>query len=258
MASPSPDGLQTLLDERFIRYNQPDFILEDPISIPHRFSRKEDIEISGFLIALLAWGRRPMIIRSGERLLAIMEDQPYEWVMGKRPISTPFVHRTFNGEDLAAMRVALRKVYQQEGGLETIFTQGIKPSDPDVYGGLIHARTCLTTDTDFPARSHKHLANPAKGSAAKRINMFLRWMVRNDGMGVDFGLWKGISPSQLICPLDVHTATVARRLGLLTRKQNDWKAASELTASLRSFCPEDPVRYDFSLFGMGAYEGKPD
>jgi uncharacterized protein (TIGR02757 family) len=252
------EELRLLLDEKFLQYNQPDFIREDPICIPHQFSRKEDREISGFLVALIAWGRRAMIIKNGYRLLEIMEMQPYEWLMaggGESEAIDSFVHRTFNGSDLRALLRALRHIYQELGGLEAVFSQAIHPNDPNVYQGLLAARAAFLSSPDFPRRTHKHLANPAAGSAAKRINMFLRWMVRRDGLGVDFGLWAGISPAQLICPLDVHTASVARRLGLLQRKQNDWKAAVELTEHLQIFSPEDPVRYDFSLFGLGVYEG---
>jgi uncharacterized protein (TIGR02757 family) len=251
--------LHALLDQKYLAFNSPDFIAEDPVQIPHQFSRKEDIEISGFFSALIAWGRRPMIIRNAEALMDRMDRAPFEFVMGATDDDLTglegFVHRTFNAVDAQGLVLALRQVYAEAGGLEGIFSAGISPQDDTVYNGLLHARAQLLACPAVQPRTHKHVANPATGSSAKRLNMYLRWMVRQDRRGVDFGLWQGISPRQLICPLDVHTGTVARRLGLLTRKQNDWKAALELTAALRAFCPQDPVRYDFSLFGMGVYEG---
>ncbi|MEO0471426.1 MAG: TIGR02757 family protein [Bacteroidota bacterium] len=259
MAAISPADLRLLLDQKHDQFNAPDFIREDPISIPHQFSQKEDIEIAGFLSALIAWGRRSMIIQNARKLVQIMDMAPFEFVMkaSGEELSRldDFVHRTFNGIDAKALVLALRHVYADHDGLESIFAKGIQPEDDTVINAILHARKCLTSVPDFPDRSHKHLANPAKGSSAKRINMFLRWMVRQDNRGVDFGLWKSIDPALLICPLDVHTGNVGRKLGLLQRKQNDWKAAAELTASLRTYCPEDPVRYDFSLFGLGIYEG---
>ena len=236
--------LKELLDSRFDQYNTPDFIQEDPIRIPRRFERKEDIEISAFLTALIAWGRRNIIIRNAERLMELMENQPYAFIIhaseGELQQLDAFVHRTFNGQDCIALVRSLRLVYEENGGLETVFSTAIKPEHTDVFEGIIHARAIMTKADWFPKRTHKHLANPASGSSAKRINMFLRWMVRDDKRGVDFGIWKHIHTSQLICPLDVHTGNVARKLGLLKRKQNDWKAARELTEQLRLFCPEDP------------------
>lgn len=244
-----------LLNQAYDRYNTPDFIKDDPVSIPHQFSQKEDIEIAGFLTALIAWGRREMIMRNANRLMDLMDRQPYNFVMNADENELNrlegFVHRTFNSIDAKALVLSLRKVYQEDGGLEQIFTYNIKPTDPNVYAGIVHARSTLISTPGFPARTHKHLANPVKGSSAKRINMYLRWMVRDDQRGVDFGLWKGISPAQLLCPLDVHTGNISRQLGLLKRKQNDWKAVIELGEVLTSFCPEDPVKYDFSLFGLG-------
>jgi uncharacterized protein (TIGR02757 family) len=250
--------LQALLDLKYHQYNTPDFLADDPVRIPHQFSRKEDIELSGFLAALIAWGQRVTILRNGQALMARMDMAPYQFVMqaSERDLARldGFVHRTFNSLDARALVHALRQVYQEHGGLEEIFSQAITADSPDVGPGIIYAREQLIQGPDFPPRTRKHVANPATGSSAKRINMFLRWMVRNDGLGVDFGLWQGIAPRQLICPLDVHTGNVARKLGLLTRRQNDWKAAVALTEQLRGFCPEDPVRYDFSLFGLGIYD----
>ena len=248
-------SLHALLEAAYDRYNTPAFIEDDPVGIPHLFDHKEDIEIAGFLTALIAWGRRALIIRNAQALMARMDMAPHDFVVGASAAElrrlAGFVHRTFNEQDATALVLALRRVYAESGGLEGIFSQSLRPEDPHVFPALCAARSQLLALPDFPARSQKHLANPASGSSAKRINMYLRWMVRRDRRGVDFGLWQGIGMNQLICPLDVHTGNVARTLGLLSRTQNDWKAALELTDALRSFCPEDPVRYDFSLFGLG-------
>ena len=250
--------LKEFLDLKYGQYHNRAFIDDDPILIPHMFDRKEDIEISGFFSALIAWGRRSMIIRNAKHLMELMDFQPYEFVLSASGNDLnriqQFVHRTFQGEDCLALVLALRKLYQDDQGLEGAFCNGFSPSEPNIRSAIISAREAITDDPQFPSRTHKHLANPLKGSSAKRINMYLRWMVRSSKGGVDFGLWKHIRPSQLICPLDVHTASVARKLGILQRKSNDWKAAVELTATLSRFCPEDPVRYDFSLFGLGVYE----
>ncbi|MDW3648055.1 MAG: TIGR02757 family protein [Bacteroidia bacterium] len=253
----APEDLKSFLDQQHDRYNTPDFILEDPVSIPHEFSKKEDIEISGFFSALIAWGRRDIIIRNARKLMERMEWAPFDFVLNAEEEEldalSDYVHRTFNGEDLKALILGLRRVYQEEEGLEGIFSKGIKAEDSDIGHAIIHARTVLSSSESFPKRSHKHLANPAKGSSAKRISMYLRWMVRKDDRGVDFGIWEGIRMDQLICPLDVHTGTIARKLGILQRKQNDWKAACELTNALKEFDPQDPVKYDYALFGLGAY-----
>ncbi|MEL6588507.1 MAG: TIGR02757 family protein [Bacteroidota bacterium] len=250
--------LKALLDQKYLQYNRPDFVEDDPVQIPHLFTEQADIEISGFLTALIAWGRRDLIIRSAKRLIEAMDMAPHQFLMQAEKQDwhrlEGFVHRTFNGIDCLALLQALREAYQAHESLEELFLAGIKTNDTDVGGAIVAARTQLTSGPDFPARTHKHLANPARGSSAKRINMFLRWMVRQDNAGVDFGLWKRIDPALLIVPLDVHTGTIARKLGLLDRKQNDWKAALALTEKLREMCPEDPVRYDFSLFGLGVYK----
>lgn len=255
MTSLSQKELFDLLEDSHERFNRADFIQDDPVGIPHRFDRKEDIEISGFLSALIAWGRRDMIIRSANSLMERMDQAPFDFVTNASEDDLEnlngFVHRTLNQEDAKTLIRSLRVVYEAHGGLERIFSAGITEDSTSVGDAIIHARSILTSTSDFLPRTGKHLANPAKGSSAKRLNMFLRWMVRNDRRGVDFGIWKEISPSLLICPLDVHTGNVGRELGLLTRKQNDWKAALELTENLRAFCPEDPVKYDFSLFGLG-------
>lgn len=258
MIIPEFEEIKSLLDQKFHQYNKAFFIEDDPISIPHSYTEKEDKEISGFLTALIAWGRRNMIMKNARSLMARMDERPYDFVLhaSKEELGrlSGFVHRTFNELDAKSLVLALREAYRDHGGLEQIFSKGIKSSDQTVFGGIMNARQVLSSVEGFPPRTHKHLANPSKGSSAKRINMYLRWMVRDDKQGVDFGLWKGISPAQLICPLDVHTGNVARKLGILQRKQNDWRAAEELTGMLRTLCPEDPVRYDFALFGLGVYQ----
>ena len=255
----TPQALRQLLDESHDRYNTPAFIDEDPVAIPHLFSQRADIELAGFLTALIAWGRRSSILASARRLVEAMDMAPHAFVVEGGPEDWArlegFVHRTFNYTDCLALLRALRRVYREHDSLEAIFAGGMSPGSPDVGPAIRHARATLVAGRDFPARTHKHLADPGRGSSAKRINMFLRWMVRRDRRGVDFGLWTRLDPAQLICPLDVHTGNVARALGLLERKQNDWRAALELTQNLRTFCPTDPVRYDFSLFGLGVYGG---
>lgn len=248
--------LKEFLDEKYDQYNTPEFIPFDPICIPHRYSHKEDIEISGLFAAIIAWGRREMILRNAKNLMERMDDAPYEFISGGTEDDFlglgDFVHRTFQGVDAFFICKGLQRIYAEKGGLEK--TMGLAKEDQDTMRGLMRLRNEISAVPDFPQRTFKHLANPTKGSSAKRLNMFLRWMVRDDGRGVDFGLWKSLRPDQLICPLDVHTGNVGRKLGLLNRKQNDWKAAVELTESLRQFDPSDPVKYDISLFSLGVNE----
>lgn len=247
----TPAELKEFLDFKALQYNHPDFILDDPIQLPHRFTRKEDIEIVALLVATIAWGKRAMIIRSGERIIDLMGESPYEFVMSYSPNELPsFVHRTFQGDDLDFFFRSLRQIYEGNG-LEAAFSP--YPDFPGVRGRIIQFRKQFL-DCPHEKRSEKHLSDPAVNSAAKRLNMFLRWMVRKDQCGVDFGLWPSISMAELCIPLDVHTATVSRELGLLTRKQNDWKALEEIMTTLRFFDSEDPAKYDFALFGVGAME----
>lgn len=242
------DELKEYLDFKAEQYNNTAFIESDPIQIPHSFSLKEDIEISAFLIASIAWGNRKMIINNGNKLMQMMGNSPYDFVMNYSPQKLDFVHRTFNSIDLDFFLQSLQNIYNT-GGLEAAFTS----NNNDVKERIINFRTQFLS-TSHEDRSEKHLSNPMKNSAAKRINMFLRWMVRNDNNGVDFGLWKSISPSELMLPLDVHTGNNARSLGLVSRKQNDWKALEEIMTNLRKMDPIDPVKYDFALFGIGAFE----
>lgn len=245
--------LKEFLDEKVALYLQPKFITEDPISIPHSFDKKEDIEISAFLCATIAWGRRPMIMRNAHRMMEIMEGSPYDFIMnaGSKEIENTlnFCHRTFQGVDFQTFILALRNIYKNHQGLEACFFT----NKEDLSEGISNFKKVFFS-IEHPLRTEKHVSDPLKGSAAKRLIMFLRWMVRTDKEGVDFGLWKSLKPNQLSCPLDVHTANVGRKLGLIQRKANDWKTVKELDTHLRKFCPEDPAKYDFALFGLGVYE----
>ena len=245
--------LREFLDQKADLYNNPNFIETDPIQIPHQFSSKKDIEISGFLTATIAWGNRKMIINNANKMMDIMGNSPYDFVMNydkSNPQIDVFVHRTFNGIDLNYFFLALRHIYEKHGDLEQVF---IPQPQQDLQAKISDFKR-IFFEIHHPLRTQKHVSDPMKGSAAKRINMFLRWMVRNDNKGVDFGIWPHISPAQLSCPLDVHSGNVARKLGLLTRKQNDAKALKELDANLLKFDPNDPVKYDFALFGLGVFE----
>lgn len=245
------EDLLDLLETKTEQFNNPNFIESDPIQLPHRFSKKEDIEIIGFIISTLAWGNRKSIIQSGENLLKIMNHQPHEFIMNYEEDDFKFVHRTFNAADLNSFFLSLHRLYTKENGLEGAFTSENPISQLD---RIVQFRNNFIGEP-FLERTTKHVANPAKGSSAKRINMYLRWMVRKDKKGVDFGIWKNVPMSDLHLPLDVHTGNVARKLGLLNRTQNDWKSVEEIQQHLVSFDPEDPCKYDFALFGLGAFEG---
>ncbi|MCU4155024.1 TIGR02757 family protein [Carboxylicivirga sp. A043] len=247
--------LKSFLEEKVDKYNRSDFIENDPISIPHQFSRKEDIEIAGFLIATIAWGRRDLIIKSGKNLMALLEHEPYEFLMHSEPSDwnrfEKFYYRTFSSVDCLYFLKALKAIYTNCGGLEKLFLSAYKGDD--IKPALVHFREVFLS-FDSPHRTHKHVANILKGASAKRLNMYLRWMVRDDKRGVDFGLWKNISSADLLLPLDVHTGNVSRELGILTRKQNDMKAVDELMQTLRLLDADDPVKYDFALFSLGVNE----
>jgi uncharacterized protein (TIGR02757 family) len=257
--------LKDLLDKKIKLYNTTNFIKDDPITLPHGFTKKQDIEIAGFFAAILAWGNRKSIINSCNTLLSLMDNDPYNYIMAlpEEPSKTDFaplkkfVHRTFNALDLWHLLYFLRHHYTKEASLETAFSQWMQPGDTTVENALAGFHNYVfgySADAMDEKHCRKHIATPAKKSACKRLNMYLRWMVRSDAKGVDFGLWQNISPAQLVCPLDVHVARVARRLGLLLRTQNDWQAAMELTHHLRTLDAADPVKYDFALFGLGAVE----
>ena len=247
--------LKEFLDTKVLQYNHPKFIESDPIQIPHQFTLKEDIEISAFLTATIAWGNRKMIIKNAQRMMDLLGNSPYDFIINHKDHHLEkfegFVHRTFKDIDLKYFINSIRYIYLNYNGLESIFTKHAK-ADSMQYS--IHHFKSIFFQLEHPKRSEKHISDPLKGSAAKRINMFLRWMVRNDKAGVDFGIWKTISPSLLSCPLDVHSGNVARKLGLLNRKQNDAKALLELDTNLRKLDPKDPVKYDFALFGLGVFE----
>jgi len=255
-------AIKKLLEQKTAEFNRPFFIESDPVSIPHRFSRLQDIEIAGLFAALFAWGNRKSIINSCLRLLQHMDNAPHAFIQGhtdaelKKLIS--FAHRTFNATDLYWMIHFLKWHYERNESLESAFTRCMPAGATDVEAALAGFHDYVFSLPGAPERTRKHIATPVKNSACKRLNMYLRWMVRDDGgtieQPVDFGLWKQIKPSMLICPLDVHVGNVARRLGLLLRPQNDWKAAMELTVSLRRFDKQDPVKYDFALFGLGVLE----
>jgi uncharacterized protein (TIGR02757 family) len=248
--------LKSFLDEKVILYNNTDFIESDPVQIPHLFSQKEDIEIAGFLSATISWGNRKMIIKNSHQMIELMGNAPYDFVMSHQETDLErlesFVHRTFNGQDFIGFIKGLQHIYKNHGGLETVFSNNL---GEDNLQKNIHELKKLFFEIPHLNRTQKHISDPLKGSAAKRINMYLRWMVRQDNKGVDLGIWKSISPALLSCPLDVHSGNVARKLGLLTRKQNDGKALTELDLKLRELDPTDPVKYDFALFGLGVFEG---
>jgi uncharacterized protein (TIGR02757 family) len=248
--------LKEFLDEKVDKYNNTDFIESDPISIPHSYSEKEDIEISGFLTATISWGNRKMIMRNANRMMELLGNSPYDFIVNHKDSHLEkidgFSHRTFNANDFTYFIKALQYIYKRHNGLEGIFNEY---STKDSLQPAIHHLKNIFFELPHPSRTVKHLSDPMKGSAAKKINMYLRWMIRKDNRGVDFGIWNSISPSILSCPLDVHSGNVARKLGLITRTQNDSKAVSELDINLREMDSEDPVKYDFALFGLGVYEG---
>jgi uncharacterized protein (TIGR02757 family) len=245
--------LKAFLDEKVSQFNTTNFIKEDPVSIPHSFSKKQDIEIAGFFAAVFSWGNRKMIINKSRELIALMDNAPYDFITGhtdkdlKRLMH--FKHRTFNTTDLLYFIHFLSHHYSNNASLESAFIKGRESHNAFEYLSRFHDRFFSLPDS--PSRTRKHIPTPVRGSACKRINMFLRWMVRQDNNGVDFGIWHKFRPAELICPLDLHVSRVARKLKLLTRKQDDWKAAMELTENLRKLDKDDPVKYDYALFGLG-------
>jgi len=245
--------IKEFLDSKLPSYNQKKFIENDPISIPHLFSKKEDIEISGFLTATISWGNRASIITNSRRIMEWMDYRPYEFIIGHSKndlkLFSTFVHRTFNSNDCIFFLKSLQNIYMNHGGLESSFAH----AKEDKFDLIDHIMAFRYKFLEIPhvVRVEKHISNPAKNSAAKRLCMFLRWMVRNDKKGVDFGIWTSISPAQLCLPLDVHTGNISRKLGLLKRTQNDWQAVMEITNVLKSFDDKDPIKYDFALFGLG-------
>lgn len=248
--------LKEFLDAKVVEYNHPQFIESDPIQILHQFSKKEDIEIAGFLTATISWGNRKSIITNANKMMVMLDHSPYDFINNheKSDLNAleSFVHRTFNGVDFIQFIKSLHHIYTHHDGLEGVFS---KHSEEFSTQKAIHQFKKHFFEIEHLRRTEKHVSDPLKNSAAKRINMFLRWMVRDDNNGVDFGIWKDLSPVQLSCPLDVHSGNVARSLGLLRRTQNDAKALNELDNALRTLDKNDPVKYDFALFGLGVFEG---
>jgi uncharacterized protein (TIGR02757 family) len=260
--------LRTFLDKKVAEYNTPSFIPDDPVSIPHEYSLKQDIEISAFFTAIFSWGNRTNIIRKTQELMQLMDRSPYQFILQHEEKDLiPFLgfkHRTFNATDLLYFISFFRHHYDHHASLEDAFLLPWESGEREVAathlkawradGALSAFYHYFFSLPDAPPRTRKHIAAPEKNSACKRINMFLRWMVRRDGQGVDFGIWRRIPTARLICPLDLHVARVAKRFNLLSRKSSDWLAATELTDNLRLLDPKDPTKYDFALFGLGVIE----
>lgn len=248
--------LAAFLEEKHDLYNRPNFIESDPVQVPHSFTDPHDIELAAFLTATISWGQRKTIVSNALRLVSMMDHSPYEYLLYSSTKDwtrfEKFVHRTFNASDCVFFITSLQRMVKEFGGLQQVFVSAFLKTRK-VEDSIREFRKEFFS-IPYPEHTQKHLADIDRGSSAKRINLFLRWMVRNDGRGVDFGLWKEIPASALYVPLDVHTGNVARKLGLLSRKQNDWKAVTELTGKLREFCPQDPVKYDYALFGLGIFE----
>lgn len=246
--------VKSFLDDKVLQYNAPSFIDTDPISIPKKFTRKEDIEIAGYIAATISWGQRKAILKAAENILQLMDYEPYNFITEGEFDSIPkgSLYRTFNNVDFKYILTGLRNIYLNHGGLEAVFTDGYL-KNKDIKESLIHFRDVFTSFQE-PGRTAKHIANTAKGSSSKRVLMYLRWMVRQDKMGVDFGFWNQINQADLLLPLDVHTGNVGRKLGILTRKANDFKSVQEISSVLKSFDPTDPIKYDYALFGLGVFE----
>uniref|UniRef100_UPI003217ADF2 TIGR02757 family protein n=1 Tax=uncultured Draconibacterium sp. TaxID=1573823 RepID=UPI003217ADF2 len=247
--------LKNFLDEKVEEFNRPNFIESDPIQVPKQFSEKENIEIAGFLTATISWGNRAAIIKNALRLLSMLDNQPHDFVLHASEYEIKklehFVHRTFNGTDCIYFIHSLRNIYANHGSLQAVFEKGFQQENT-IKSALFYFYKVFFEIAG--ERTRKHISNVEKGASGKRLNMYLRWMARKDNAGVDFGLWQGIPTSALMLPLDVHTGNVGRKLGLLQRKSNDWKAVEEITSSLRKFDQNDPVKYDFALFGLGVFE----
>ncbi len=250
-------GVKEFLDSKIYQYNNPNFIENDPVCIPHGFSRQQDIEIMGFFAAILAWGQRKTIINKCRELSARMDNAPFDFVMHHRELDLKhllgFKHRTFNDTDLLYFISFFKYHYSTHASLESAFSSAGDGSS-NVESMLNYFRSYFFSLPDFPLRTRKHITAPSQKATCKRLNMFLRWMVRHDDCGVDFGIWKRITPAELMCPCDLHVDRVSRKLKLIQRKQTDWKTVIELTDMLKSFDPLDPVKYDFALFGLGVEE----
>jgi uncharacterized protein (TIGR02757 family) len=256
--SGKPKSLSDFFNDKVKEYNQPDFIKADPVCIPHLFTKKQDIEIAGLFASIFAWGNRTTIINKSKELITLMDHAPHDFVLQHTEKDLRklegFKHRTFNTTDLLYFISFLQHHYSTNSSLESAFTKWMSPKDETIEQALTGFYHYFFSLEDVPNRTRKHIASPEKNSSCKRLNMYLRWMVRSDNKGVDFGIWKNISPAQLICPVDVHVARVAKRFKLLDRKQVDWLAAVELTSYLRQLDKKDPAKYDFALFGLGVME----
>lgn len=252
------EKIYELLERKYKQYNSPSFIENDPISIPHRFTKKQDIEIIGFWVAMLAWGNRKSIIASGNKLVELMEGAPHDFVLNHREKDLKrfldFKHRTFNATDALYFMELFKQHYSKHESLEDAFLPSVHQSIGHSVNHLSAFHNYFFSLEDAPQRTRKHIATPERNSTCKRMNMFLRWMVRKDKSGVDFGLWEKIKPSQLFIPLDVHVDRTARKIGLIKRKQTDWQTVVELTEKLRQFDPKDPVKYDYALFGISVLD----
>lgn len=260
MSAPTPlpkQELQAFLNEKYQQYARAAFVQHDPVQIPHLFTRQADIELSGFITATISWGKRELIIRSARELFRQMDDAPADFIVHGQPDDfarlADFYYRTFQPADLQYFLRALQHIYRQHGGLQPIIETAYQQQG-DVYHAWVALRQRFF-ELPGPSRTQKHVSDVTRNASAKRLNMFLRWMVRPATAGIDFGLWQGIPPAALYLPLDVHTARAARALGLLSRKASDWKSVQEVTRALRTFDAHDPVKYDFALFGLGVYEG---
>jgi len=252
------DKIHELLERKYLEFNATAFIDNDPISIPHSFTKKQDIEIMGFWTAILSWGNRKSIMNSAQKLTALMDGAPYDFILNHQDRDLKkllhFKHRTFNATDTLYFIEFFKHYYRKHDTLEDAFYNTMTKKSPNVESGLAGFHELFFSLEDAPHRTKKHVSTPVRKSTCKRINMYLRWMVRNDKMGVDFGIWKKIKPSQLLCPLDVHVDRVSRKLGLIKRPQTDWETVLELTENLKSFDAKDPVKYDFALFGIGVLD----
>jgi uncharacterized protein (TIGR02757 family) len=252
------NNIKYFLEEKCILFNNRSFIETDPIQIPHAFTKKGDIEIAAFLAATIAWGQRKTIINNAQKLMLWMDNSPHDFILNHSARELvpfkKFVHRTFNGTDCVFFIKSLQNIYLKHGGLEGAFAKSSKKNDENIKNAIVGFRK-LFLEIKHESRSDKHISNPNSKSSAKRLCMYLRWMVRKDKKGVDFGIWNKINASQLCLPLDVHTGNVSRKLGLLKRTQDDWQAVEEITSVLKQFDKNDPVKYDFALFGLGAFEG---
>ncbi len=254
--------LKAFLDQKVFEYNRSDFIVDDPISIPHQFNKKQDIEVMAFFAAVLAWGQRKTILHKCQELINLFDHTPIDFILNHQENDLKrlehFKHRTFNSTDLLYFVHFLKHHYTKNDSLETAFVIAnnhpfYNKQEEPIANYLNYFRNYFTSLDEFPDRTKKHISSPMQGSTCKRLNMFLRWMVRKDENVVDFGIWKSIQSKDLICPIDLHVERIARQLKLITRKQVDWKTAIELTAQLRKLDPNDPVKYDFALFGLGVY-----